>query len=70
MGNLGCERNVCFYNSSSKCTNIAVSMASNCGLFLDVNSKKEWRPTSLVRPDMNEQTCAKDSAKKAAGTKI
>ena len=70
MGNLGCERSVCFYNSSGKCANIAVSMTSECGLFLDVNNKKKWKPTSLVRPDIKSQSCAKDDAKKVAGAKI
>lgn len=75
MGNLGCERDVCFYNSSGKCANIAVSMASKCGLFLDLNNKKQWKPKPLVRPNMaspnmDNQARAKDGAKKVADTKI
>ncbi len=70
MGNLGCERNVCFYNSSGKCANIAVSVTNKCDLFLDLNNKKKWSPTSLVRPDMKIQSRATDNAKKVAGAKI
>ena len=53
MGKLECDRKTCFYNSSDKCTNIAVSMSDKCGLFLDVDNQKEWKPTSLTRPDTN-----------------
>ncbi|MCK4939317.1 MAG: hypothetical protein KAR80_03420 [Rhodospirillaceae bacterium] len=55
MGKLECERDVCFYNSGGKCTNIAVSVTVKCELFLDLNGKKEWSPTSLVRPNMDAQ---------------
>lgn len=59
MGNLGCNKGECFYNSSGKCTNIAVSITTDCGLFFDVNNKKEWKPKRISKPSMDGQTYAK-----------
>jgi len=50
MGKLDCDKGECFYNSSNKCTNIAVSITSDCGLYLDTNNKKKWEPKTLSRP--------------------
>lgn len=50
MGNLGCDKELCFYNSSNKCTNIAVSLTVKCGLYLNVNERKNWNPTKLSKP--------------------
>jgi len=65
MGKLECNKGECFYNSSNTCTNIAVSVTSDCGLYLDVNNKKKWKPTTLSKPETDSQDGA--GAQKKAG---
>ena len=64
MGKLGCDKGECFYNSSGLCTNIAVSVTTDCGLYLDTNNRKEWKPKTLSKPAINAQNKVA-SAKKA-----
>jgi len=64
MGKLGCDKGECFYNSSNLCTNIAVSITADCGLYLDLNNKKKWKPTTISKPTINTQNKVA-SAKKA-----